>query len=87
MKNLILITILTLTVVSCKTTKHAGCEAYSQTISVKDSSIVRSLDIFADSAQNWSQEQKQEFADVFFIKRGHFTVPKEPIVLKTFKGN
>ena len=87
MKKILFLTVLTLSLLSCKTSKHADCDAYSQTIYVEDSSIVRSLDIFADSAQNWSQEQKQEFAEVFFIERGKFTIPKEPIVLKTFKAN
>jgi hypothetical protein len=36
------------------------------------------------AAEQWTPEQKKEFADVFFIERGKFTVPKEPIVLKSF---
>lgn len=87
MKTIFFLTLISLSFFSCKTTKHAGCDAYGQTIYVEDSSMVRSLDIFADSAENWSQEQKQEFAEVFFIERGKFTIPKEPIVLKTFKSN
>ena len=39
------------------------------------------------AAEQWTPEQKKEFADVFFIERGKFTVPKEPIVLKSFKGD
>lgn len=87
MKTIFFLTLISLLLLSCKTTKHSNCDAYGQTIYVNDSSIVRSLDVFADSAQNWSQEQKQEFAEVFFIQRGKFTIPKEPIVLKTFKSN
>ena len=87
MKKIFFLTLISLSLFSCKTTKHTGCDAYGQTIYVEDSSMVRSLDIFADSAENWSQEQKQEFAEVFFIERGKFTIPKEPIVLKTFKSN
>ena len=87
MKNLIFISILTLTLVSCKTSKHAGCDAYSNNIVIEDSSIVRSLDVLSDSAQNWTREQKQEFAEVFFIERGKFTVPEKPITLKYFKAN
>lgn len=87
MKKIILSIFLGLTVISCKTSKHSGCDAYSQNIVIEDSSIVRSLDVLSDSAENWSTEQKQEFSEVFFIERGKFTVPKEPIVLKTFKGN
>ena len=37
------------------------------------------------AAEQWTSEQKKEFADVFFIERGKFTVPKEPIVLKSFE--
>ena len=37
------------------------------------------------AAEQWTPEQKKEFADVFFIERGKFTVPKEPIVLKSFE--
>lgn len=48
-------------------------------------SIKSSLDAFAEEAECWTPEQKQEFASVFFIERGKFTVPKEPIVLKSFE--
>lgn len=37
------------------------------------------------AAEQWTPEQKKEFAEVFFIERGKFTIPKEPIVLKTFE--
>ena len=37
------------------------------------------------AAEQWTPEQKQEFASVFFIERGKFTIPKEPIVLKYFE--
>jgi hypothetical protein len=56
-------------------------------VTSEDSSIVRSMDVLSDSAENWTSEQKQEFANVFFIERGKFTVPDKPIVLKSFKGN
>ncbi len=36
------------------------------------------------AAEQWTPEQKKEFAEVFFIERGKFTVPKEPIALKSF---
>ena len=85
MKKLIFLSILSLSVFSCKTTKHAGCDAYSITLTTEDSSIVRSMDVLSDSAENWTLDQKQEFANVFFIERGKFTVPDKPIVLKSFK--
>jgi hypothetical protein len=37
------------------------------------------------AAEQWTPEQKKEFAEVFFIERGKFTVPKDPIVLKSFE--
>jgi hypothetical protein len=87
MKRLFFVSILTLTLVSCKTSSHTSCDAYSMNITPEDSSIVRSMDVLSDSAKNWTLEQKQEFAEVFFIERGKFTIPEKPIVLKTFKGN
>jgi|LauGreDrversion4_2_1035121.scaffolds.fasta_scaffold68082_5 hypothetical protein len=87
MKSLFFVSILTLTLVSCKTSSHTQCDAYSMNITPEDSSIVRSMDVLSDSAENWTTEQKQEFANVFFIERGKFTVPEKPIVLKSFKGN
>jgi hypothetical protein len=45
------------------------------------------MGVLSDSAENWTLDQKQEFASVFFIERGKFTVPEKPIVLKNFKGN
>jgi len=87
MKSLFFVSILTLTLVSCKTSSHIPCDAYSMNITPEDSSIVRSMDVLSDSAENWTLEQKQEFAEVFFIERGKFTVPEKPIVLKSFKGN
>ena len=85
MKKVVLLILLGLTVISCKTSKHMDCDAYGQNMSIEDSSIVKSLDLLSDSAKNWSTEQKQEFSEVFFIERGQFTVPKESIVLNTFK--
>jgi len=63
------------------------CDAYSMNVTSEDSSIVRSMNVLSDSADNWTSEQKQEFAEVFFIERGNFTVPEKPITLKSFKGN
>lgn len=47
-------------------------------------SIITSLDAIAEEAECWTPEQKQEFTSVFFTERGKFTIPKEPIVLKSF---
>ena len=87
MKSIFFVYILTLTFISCKTSSHTPCDAYSINTNSEDSSIVRSLDVLSDSAETWTSEQKQEFAEVFFIERGKFTIPEKPIVLKTFKGN
>ncbi len=48
-------------------------------------SIKKSMDILSNAAKNWTPEQKQEFASVFFNERGKFTIPKEPIILKSFE--
>ena len=48
-------------------------------------SLSKSLDFLSEAAECWTPEQKQEFADVFFIERGKFTIPKEPIILKSFE--
>jgi len=48
-------------------------------------SLSKSLDLLSEAAECWTPEQKQEFASVFFMERGKFTVPKEPIVLKSFE--
>ena len=52
---------------------------------VNEPSIKSSIETFAEASECWTPEQKQEFANVFFIERGKFTVPKEPIVLKSFE--
>ena len=87
MKKLILLSLLSLSIVSCKSTSHTNCDAYSYYYNTEDSSIVKSLDVLSDSAQNWTTEQKNEFSEVFFIERGKFTVPEKPITLKYFKEN
>ena len=51
---------------------------------VNEPSIKSSIEAFTKAAECWTPEQKQEFANVFFIERGKFTIPKEPIVLKSF---
>jgi hypothetical protein len=85
MKKTIILCLLGLSILSCKSSK-AGCDAYSN-IQTTDSSLVKSLDVLSDSASNWTLEQKKEFANVFFIERGKFSVPEKPIKLETFGGN
>jgi len=53
-------------------------------ISQCDTIFKSSLDAFTAEAECWTPEQKKEFAEVFFIERGKFTIPKEGIVLKSF---
>lgn len=52
-----------------------------------DSSIKTSIKTLTEGAAQWTPEQKQEFADVFFTERGKFTIPKEPIELESFKNH
>jgi hypothetical protein len=44
-------------------------------------SISTSLEAITEEAECWTPEQKKEFADVFFIEQGKFTIPKDPIIL------
>ncbi len=53
--------------------------------SAEQLAISKSLDLLSEAAECWTPEQKKEFASVFFIERGKFTIPKEPIVLKSFE--
>lgn len=85
MKTLITILIAVATLSSCGASKKAGCDAYS--LNNPDTELKNGLDNFSKSANNWTSEQKQEFANTFFIERGKFTVPTEPIVLKSFEKN
>ena len=67
MKSLFFVSILTLTLVSCKTTKHADCDAYSfNPIQTTDSltkleRIQKSLDEDAMIISTWTQEEKDYF--------------------------
>jgi hypothetical protein len=85
MKTLITISIAVAILLSCGASKKAGCDAYSQ--HPADSQLKIGLDNFSQSASNWTTEQKAEFSNTFFIERGKFVVPTEPIVMKTFEGN
>lgn len=59
--------------------------AQSNAAGIKESEIIfQEGNTLEKAAEQWTPEQKKEFADVFFIERGKFTVPKEPIVLKSF---
>jgi hypothetical protein len=84
MKKLVYISALCLTVISCKSSK-AGCDAYSSHF--ESTELEKSLDVLVESAKDWSPSQKKEFANTFFIERGGFKVPTEPIVMETFKRN
>jgi len=71
MKSLLFVSILTLTLVSCKTTKHAGCDEYSlNSINNSDTltklqKIQKSLDEDALIISTWTQEQKNYFYQNF----------------------
>jgi len=78
MKKLLLITL-----VFCSF--WASAQNLIPTDSSENMAISKAFNTLAEAAASWTPEQKQEFADVFFIERGKFTIPKEPIVLKHFK--
>ncbi|NDB35247.1 MAG: hypothetical protein EB023_07855 [Flavobacteriia bacterium] len=65
----------------------ASAQHQVPTDSSENMAISKALDALSEAAACWTPEQKQEFADVFFMERGKFTIPKEPIVLKTFKNH
>lgn len=87
MKNFLFISLTVFILISCGSTKKANCDAYSINDSFEDKEISKSLDYLTEAAKNWTPEQKQEFANTFFIERGKFVVPSEPIVLKSFENN
>ena len=47
-----------------------------------DSTLIK-LDAFysayAKDMANWGPEKKKQFSELFFMQRGHITIPKEPI--------
>ena len=77
-------TILLVTFVACSQSPSSP-HSENQVFGAPDS-LGKTLEVLVHAAQSWTPEQKQEFADVFFMERGKFAVPKEPIVLKTFKN-
>lgn len=87
MKKLLFISVTTLLLISCGATKKANCDAYSLKTTSEDTEISKSLDNLTEAAKNWTPEQKQEFANTFFIERGKFVIPSEPIRLKSFENN
>lgn len=79
---------LTITIVLLSLSLYAQTQAStksSTSITESDTLLKSALDTFAEEAECWTPEQKQEFTSVFFIERGKFTIPKEPIVLKSFE--
>jgi len=77
MKKIFLISLLSLLIVSCKTSKHAGCDAYSlNELKTKNQHTTRSfptnekidiskLSIFEQALYNTWDEMKEEDKDFF----------------------
>ena len=71
MKSLLFVTILSLTLLSCKTSKNAGCDAYSvNSITNSDTltklqKIQKSLDEDALIISTWTQEERNYFYQNF----------------------
>jgi hypothetical protein len=71
MKSLLFVTILSLTLLSCKTSKNAGCDAYSvNSINNSDTltklqKIQKSLDEDALIISTWTQEERNYFYQNF----------------------
>ncbi|MFM2038957.1 MAG: hypothetical protein RL432_1896 [Bacteroidota bacterium] len=63
-----------------------SCAQVAVTVdSLEMKALSQSLELLSEAAECWTPEQKKEFASIFFIERGKFTIPKEPIVLKSFE--
>jgi len=82
MKTLIFSIFIVLLLTCCGAKKKANCDAYSQN---GLNHIV--VDTLTKQAEFWTDEQKKEFSEVFFIERGKFKVPEKPIQLKNFDSN
>ncbi len=49
---------------------------------MSDSTLLELNDFLSEYAKimsNWSPEKKKRFNEIFVLKRGHITIPKEPI--------
>jgi hypothetical protein len=74
MKSLIIVTILSLTLLSCKTSKNAGCDAYSSLYEKTKPIYTQSMaDRFQSEdvkfmKENWTKEQIEEFGNTYIYK-------------------
>ena len=82
MKTLIFSLFIAVFITSCGAKRKANCDAYSEN---KLNHI--NVDTLTKQADLWTDSQKREFSEVFFIERGEFKVPEKPIHLKNFDRN
>lgn len=71
MKKILFLTVLTLSLLSCKTSKHADCDAYSQ-VNVSDSTeyneIMKSQEALAIYIESLSEREQKEWINGTFTE-------------------
>ena len=73
MKKIFLISLLSLLIVSCKTSKHAGCDAYSS-VKLEESKYTLEMVQINQSkdakyiSENWSKEEIEYFKNNFLYQ-------------------
>lgn len=71
MKKILFLTVLTLSLLSCKTSKHADCDAYSQ-VNVSDSTeynaIMKSQEALAIYIESLSEKEQKEWINGTFTE-------------------
>ena len=84
MKNLIFLTILSVSLFSCKTSKHAGCDAYSQ-MNLQDSTeydpIMESQEALAIYIESLSEKEQKEWIN------GTFTEEEKNALIEKIEKN
>jgi hypothetical protein len=71
MKKIFLISLLSLLIVSCKTSKHAGCDAYSLNKQFSNDTLTRSEKIIQSVNEDlrivdtWTEEERAYFYEHF----------------------
>lgn len=71
MKKIFLISLLSLLIVSCKTSKHAGCDAYSFNEQLSNDTLTRSEKIIQSVNEDlkivdtWTEEERAYFYEHF----------------------
>lgn len=84
MKNLFLLSTLFLLLLSCKSSKHAGCDAYSENVvvdSTENYSIYEQQEALATYIESLSEKEKKEWIN------GTFTEEEKNNFIKNLEKN